>query len=140
MAKFLTAKFENREKVMARLNAVLPNTEKELAAAQLEAGRDLAERIRSRAPVKTGRYRAFDQADRLESRPKKGRNALVASRTTDKNAVGIYGEFMWRWLEFGTVKTRAQPHIMPTYRAMKKTIRRRMAKAVNQAVKKARAR
>ena len=65
MAKFLTAKFENREKVMARLNKVLPETEKELAAAQLEAGRELADRIRGRAPVRTGRYRQSIEAARL---------------------------------------------------------------------------
>ena len=140
MAKFISAKFENREKVMARLNAVLPATEKELAAAQMEAGRDLASAIRARAPVRTGAYRDSIEAARLVDMPKKGRNAFVAGKTKDKNAVGIYGEFMWRWLEFGTVKQAAQPHILPTYRAKRKSIRRKMAAAVNKAVKKARAR
>jgi len=139
MAKFFTAKIEGREKVMARLNAVLPETEKELAAVQMEVGNDLAERIAARAPVKTGRYRDSIMAARLQDMPKKGRNAAVAASTKDKNAVGIYAEFIWRFLEYGTAKQSAQPHILPTYRGQRKTIRRKMAAAVNKAVRKARA-
>ena len=140
MARFITARFENREKIMARLNAVLPQAEAELAAVQLDAGQDLAQRIAARAPVKTGRYRASIMAARLQDMPKKGRNAAVAASTKDKNAVGIYAEYVWRFLEFGTVKQPAQPHILPTYRGFRKTIKRRMAAAVNKAVRKARAR
>ena len=136
---FITAKFENREKVMARLNAVLPEVEKELAAVQLEVGNDLADRIAARAPVRTGRYRDSIKAARLQDMPKQGRNAAVAASTKDKNAVGIYAEFIWKFLEFGTIKAPAQPHILPTYRGQKRTIRRKMAAVVNKAVRKARA-
>lgn len=132
------AKFEGREALMRRLNRLLPDTEKELAAAQLEAGRDLAGAIGNRAPVgATGEYRKSIHADRLSN---KSVGALIGvGRTKDRNAVGIYAEFIWRFLEFGTVKMNAQPHVFPTYRAMKKRTRRKVASAVNKAVRKAKA-
>ncbi|WP_181182629.1 hypothetical protein [Mesorhizobium sp. B3-1-9] len=59
--------------------------------------------------------------------------------TKDPNATGIFAEFIWRFLEFGTVKMAARPHIFPTYRAYRKKLRRRIAGAVNRAVRKAKA-
>lgn len=121
---------------MRRLNAMLPDVERELAAAQLESGQQLARAIASRSPFLTGAYRAALRADLLVNNPSS--KALVGmNRTKDKNAVGIYADFKWRWLEFGTVKTRRQPHIFTTYRARRKAIRRRMANAVNRAVRRA---
>jgi HK97 gp10 family phage protein len=131
------AKFEGREKVMARLRAIAPAAETELATAQLEAAQDLAGKIRSRAPRRTGRYAASIVGDRLTSRP--GGNLLgggLRGRTKDKNATGIFGEFIWRFLEFGTVKMARQPHVFPTFRAARKGIRRKMATAVNRALRK----
>lgn len=148
MAPWIKAKFEGRDRVMARLRAMLPETERQLALAQMEAGQDLADAIRNRAPMDdptatprrpAGAYRRSINAARLADRP--GRKSQAGLRQTkDPNAVGIYAEFIWRWLEFGTVKTAAQPHIFPTYRASRKAIRRKMAGAVNKAVRKARAR
>jgi HK97 gp10 family phage protein len=134
---WVRVKIESRARVMEKLAAALPNATSELAAAELAAGEMLADRIRARAPVRTGRYRASIRADLLKNNPSKRNN--VASKTKDENAVGIYGMFIWRWLEFGTVHMAARPHIFPTYRAAKREIRRMMAKAVNTEVKKAKA-
>lgn len=135
----VTAKFEGRERVMARLRALVPNAEKEMAAAQLEAAQELAKRIVARAPRRTGRYQASIIGDRISSRP--AGKALVGGKgqTKDKNATGVFADFRWRWLEFGTVKMAAQPHIFPTYRAYKKAARRKVAGAVNKAVRRAKA-
>lgn len=135
MAAF-AAKFENRDAVMRRLSRVAPEANKEVALAQLEAGEDLAERIVQRAPVgATGRYRSSIYADRLSKVG--GNGSLVGMRATkDPNAVGIYALFYWQFLEFGTRKMAAQPHIFPTYRAARKSIKRKIATAVRRALKK----
>ena len=135
---FITAKFENREKVLARMRRIAPAVETEVAAQQMKAGDQLAERIASRAPVgATGRYRRSIHADRLATAG--GNTSLVGMRQTkDPNAVGIFAEFMWRWLEFGTVNQHAQPHIFPTYRAMKKSIKAGLTRAMGRGIKKAR--
>lgn len=161
------ARVLGREKVMAKLRELVPEAEKELAKAQMEVAHELANRIRSRAPG-SGRYRATIQADLLANRPTaKAIKGSAARKTKDPNATGIFADYIWRFLEFGTqahvispkkgeylvfrgpdgrwvytkqVKhpgTVAHPHIYPTYRAYKKKLRRKMANAVNKAVRKA---
>lgn len=131
------AKFEGRDKVMARLRAITPAAESELAVAQLDAAKGLADKIKPRAPRRTGQYAASIQGDRLSNRPDSGGSRIgLKGQTKDKNATGIFAEWIWRLLEFGTVKMARQPHIFPTYRAEKKTVRRKMANAVNKALRK----
>lgn len=141
------AKVQGREKVMARLRAIVPAAERELAAAQLEAAKDLAAKIRQRAPG-DGEYQRSIQGDRLSARA----SGLVVGkglkgRTKDRNATGVFAEYIWRFLEYGTKerfhrngksvgKGPRMPHIFPTYRAQKKAIRRKVANAVNRAVRK----
>lgn len=145
MASGFQAKWLNRDSVMAALNNLSPLIEKELAIKQLEVAGDLAARIRARAPIGgqkgrrsrgTGQYRRSIIAGRLADNP--GRNALKGIGVTkDKNATGIYAEFIWRWLEFGTVKMLARPHVFPTYRQRKKYMVRTMRRAINTGIKKA---
>jgi hypothetical protein len=164
----IKAKIDGRDAVMRRLRQLVPAAEKELAIAQLEGAQELANRIKPRAPG-SGRYRASIQADRLSNRP--GKSALskgLKGQTKDPNATGIFADFIWRLLEFGTkahviepktgeylvfrgpdgnvVSTKkvdhpgavAHPHIFPTFRAFRKRLRRKMAGAVNKAVRKVR--
>lgn len=128
-------KLLNREAVMAKLIQVVPEAEKDLAAAQIASGKMLVNRIRPRAPYRSGHYRRSIESDLLSNRPNSQRTLVGLKGTKDKNAVGIFAPFIWRFLEFGTVHQKAQPHIFPTYRAARKTIRRNMANAVNKAVR-----
>lgn len=131
------AKFEGREKVMARLRAITPTAEVELATAQLDAAKGLADKIRPRAPRRTGAYAASIEGDKLTNRPNAGRSAVgLKGQTKDKNATGIFADFKWNWLEFGTVNMARQPHIFPTFRQERRTIKRKMATAVNRALRK----
>ena len=136
----IKAKILGREKVMRLLNQVVPEAEKELAKAQMEGAQQLANKIKPRAPgPRTGAYQASIQAARLVDRPKEravGGSAANAS-TKDPNATGVFADYIWRFLEFGTVKMAKRPHIFPTYRQEKPKIRRKMAAAVRKAVKKA---
>jgi hypothetical protein len=141
------AKFLSRAVTMRLLNQVVPEAEKELAKAQLKAAEELAARIKPRAPG-DGQYKASIKGDKLSNRP--GEHAVgrgLKGKTTDPNATGIFAEYIWRWLEYGTqarVNKKganrgigpAIPHIFPTYRANKARIRRNMAAAVRRAVRK----
>ncbi|MGN6146880.1 MAG: HK97-gp10 family putative phage morphogenesis protein [Mesorhizobium sp.] len=143
----IKAKMLGREAVMRKLNQLVPEAEKELAEAQLDAAVDLADAIRPRAPVDEGDYARSIEGARLADKPG---TAVIGASTKDKNATGVFADHKWRWIEFGTgervQKTTgrrvgrmpAQPHIMPTYRAKIKAIRRKMAGAVNKAVRKVR--
>lgn len=134
------AKMLGREKVTRLLNQIVPEAEKELAKAQLEGAQSVANKIKPRAPgPRTGAYQASIQAARLADRPKEralGRGASN-SNTKDPNATGVFADFIWRFLEFGTVKMAKHPHIFPTWRQERKRVRRNMAAAVRKAVKKA---
>ncbi|WP_181182628.1 HK97 gp10 family phage protein [Mesorhizobium sp. B3-1-9] len=57
-------KWQGREALYRRLNQLLPNVEKEVAVEQLEGAKELANRIRPRAPRDTGHYAHTIQADR----------------------------------------------------------------------------
>lgn len=136
----IKAKFLSRDKTMRLLNQVVPEAEKELAKAQIEAARDVAAKIKPRAPgPRTGAYQASIQADRLANRPSERAVGGSASNgnTKDPNATGVFADYIWRFLEFGTVKMPKRPHIYPTYRQERPKIRRKMAAAVRKAVKKA---
>lgn len=136
----IKAKFLSRDKTMRLLNQVVPEAEKELAKAQIEAARDVAAKIKPRAPgPRTGAYQASIQADRLANRPSERAVGGGASNgnTKDPNATGVFADYIWRFLEFGTVKMPKRPHIYPTYRQERPKIRRKMAAAVRKAVKKA---
>lgn len=133
------AKMMGREAVTRKLNNLVPDAEKELAKVQIEVAQEAASRMAARAASMiggTGEYHDSIQADRIANRPK---NELVGAlrETKDKNATGIFAKFTWRWLEHGTVKMAKRPHLFPTWRAYRKTARRKMAAAVNKAVRRA---
>ena len=160
------SKLLGREKLMRLLNEVVPDAEKELAKAQMEGAQSLAAKIRTRAPG-SGRYRGSIEADKLANRPKE--RALgngLSNETKDPNATGVFADWRWRLIEFGTQahviepKTGEylvirgadgrvtytkqvnhpgavkQPHIFPTYRQERPKIRSKMAAAVRKAVRK----
>ena len=127
------AKIEGRDALMARLRSIVPEAEKNLAQAQLEGAQELANRIKPRVRVRTGKYRDSIQGDKLSNRPNAGGRAK--RQTKDPNATGIFALWRWHFDEFGTVNQPAHPAIFPTYRAYKKQLRRKMANAVNKAVR-----
>lgn len=132
----IKAKFLGREVVMKKLNKMVPDAERELAQAQMDVAREAASRIAVRAPVgATGDYKGSIEADRIANRPHQEFTGI--RETKDKNATGVFAKFTWRFLEFGTINMAARPHIFPTWRAYRKTARRKMAAAVNKAVRRA---
>lgn len=159
----MSAQLKGRESLMRRLNQLAPNIEKYSAEAKMKAAQQLADEIRARAPTgATLEYMESLDGDLLTSRP--AQEGVNIAATKDPQATGIFARFIWRFLEFGTAPhstakggatvlgkkqalankagmhpgSVAQPHIFPTYRAMKPKIRRMIMAAVNKAVREAR--
>lgn len=139
---FVTAKWIGREKVMERMRQLAPEMEKQLATKQLEFAKELADTIRRVAPIgtqkrrrgrKPGHYRRSINGRRIDE---EDRGALrgIPNATKDPNATALYAEFIWRWLEFGSVNNVARPHIFPIYRAMRRKFKREMRQIVRNVV------
>ncbi|WP_421579500.1 HK97 gp10 family phage protein [Shinella sp. M31] len=158
----LKATITGKDELFRRLTQVAPNVAKYATEAKRKAGDELAEAIRQRAPTgATLEYMESIEADELANRPHQERVSKAAAK--DPTAVGLFAEYIWRWLEWGTAPhntakgggtvlgqathregggtqhpgTRAQPHIFPTYRAMKPKIMKRIRAAVNKGVREA---
>lgn len=154
---------QSRDAVMKRLRELVPEAEAAAATAQEASAKELAEAIRGRARRRSGTYADSIVAGKIAGRNDGGKPIGIEA-TKDPNAWGIFASFIWRFLEFGTrphvIKAKnkpnlvfniagkrvvtkqvvhpgnkAFPHIFPTYRAMKKRIRRRVANAINKAIK-----
>lgn len=161
----LKAELQGREALSRRLNQIAPKVEQYAAEAKLEIAKDAAERIRASAPRDRGDYAASIEGGRLADHP--GKQQIGVNASKDKDAAGVFADFTWRFIEFGTqahvirsktgkrmffqakngslVSTKqvkhpgshAQPHIFPTWRAMKKKARRKLLAAVNKGVREA---
>lgn len=125
----------NREKVLAEINRLAPSITTALADAQMKVAQDLAKKIRGYAPVHTGIYRSSIIGDRLSNHPQQKLVGGGIGIPKDPNATGIFASYLWRWLEFGTQKMPARPHIFPVYRARKPYILRKLRLTVNNALK-----
>ncbi|MDI7923402.1 HK97 gp10 family phage protein [Ferirhizobium litorale] len=158
----LKAKVLGREALTRRLNELAPNVEKYAAEAKLKAAKEAAELIRQKAPVgATAEYRDSFVAGRIADNPDK--KPVGINQSKDPSAAGIFAEYIWRFLEFGTAPhstvtgggtvlgkkkaatsgkkghpgTAAQPHIFPTWRSFKPKAMKRVRAAVNKAVREA---
>lgn len=153
---------QSRDAVMKRLRQLVPEAEVAAAGAQEVSAKELAEAIKARAPAERGEFVRSIKADKLSNQPDK--KSVGIGGTKDPNAWGVFANYIWRWLEFGTrphtikakkksrlsffvggkrVSTKQVLHpgikaknfIFPTYRQYKKRIRKRVADAINKAIK-----
>jgi len=158
----IMAELKGRDALMRRLNQLAPNVEKYAAEAKLQAAEEAAELMRERAPAgATLEYRESFSGERLANNPNK--QPVGIAQTKDPSAAGVFAEYIWRFLEFGTAPhstvkgggtvlgkknaaangkgmhpgTAAQPHIFPTWRAYKKKASAKIRAAVNKAVREA---
>ncbi|KEA07482.1 phage protein, HK97 gp10 family [Rhizobium rhizogenes] len=138
----LKARILGREALNKKLDAMAPNVEKYAAEAKYQAANEIAEAIRVRAPRgATLEYAESIDGDFLKNRPQQEQVGTI--KTKDPSAAGVFAQFIWNWLEFGTAPhgahpgTAAQPHVFPTYRAMKPAIKKKIRAAVNRGVREA---
>lgn len=144
----LRARIVGRERLMRRLRLFVKDLDKELRDVKLEAMKEVAAKIASRAPVDTGEYRDGIEAGLVRDNPR-AMTRPGYQKSKDPDEVAIYGEFIWRFLEYGTAEhvaggmfegaiipaTKPQPHVMPTWRANRAAAKKKVRKVVNRLVK-----
>ena len=150
----IRAKVLGREDLNRRLRKLAPDAEKQAEAAKLAVARDLAGAVKARAPrgsSKDDKYADSIAGGYLRDNPA-AKKLVAINVTKDQHAAGLFAQFIWRFLEFGTAPhinagkfagskhpgTAAQPHIFPIWRAMRRKAKRKIATAINKAVRKVR--
>lgn len=157
----IRAKVQGREALNRRLRQLAPEAEKAAADAKLKVAQEAADAIAARAPIGpstdpltgkpriAGSYRASIKGG--FQRDLKGVVGIGQAQSKDPDAAGVYAEYIWRFLEFGTRPhvnkgiapgsmnpgIPAQKHVFHTWRAMQRKAKRRINAAVNKAVRKA---
>lgn len=153
-----------REALMRKLEAIAPGAVAATAEAKLEVAREAARRIEAAAPVgATGMYKDSIIGAKQAEMP--GSPAL-GNPSKDPDATGVYADYRWKFLEFGTAPhvikarnggklsfmldgklistdsvnhpgSRAEPHVFPTWKAYKATAKRKINAALRAAIKQA---
>ncbi|WMT90987.1 HK97-gp10 family putative phage morphogenesis protein [Pelagibacterium sp. H642] len=137
-----------RDRLMKRLRLFVKDLDAELRKVKLEAMKEVAAKIASRAPSDTGFYRDSIEAGFVDDNPQ-AKTRPGYRKSKDPDEVAIYGEFIWRFLEYGTAEhvngglfagtihpgTEPQPHVMPTWRANRDTVKKKVRKVVNRLVR-----
>lgn len=146
----IKAKMLGREALNRKLRQLAPEVEKAAEIIKLQIAKDVAGEITNRAPVgATHQYMASISGGYQRNNP--GKTSLSSQPSKDPDATGIYANYIWRFLEFGTRPhinsgmfagsqhpgTAPQPHIFPTWRAMKPKAKKKLNAAINKAVRKA---
>lgn len=137
-----------RERLMKRLRLFVKDLDKELRDVKLEAMKEIAAKIAARAPRLTGAYQDSIEAGFVSDNPQANIRP-GHKKSKDPDEVAIYGEFIWRFLEYGTAEYEAggmfegaiiparkpQPHVMPTWRANRDTAKKKVRKVINRLVR-----
>lgn len=127
------------EKHLAQARQMIPAIDDEMKKANEKSSKefvDLAKGLVTRDHgdlAESLEYREVD--DGIATFTQKGGKTSKSYATS--SAWGVYG--LWRWflIEYGTVKTAAQPFINPVRRLLKRRHQRRMSTALNRAYKRA---
>jgi len=140
MADGVTMKVRGLEKSLARLRRISPNVDRELDKAQQKSAHEFVAVASQLAPVgMTGDYAASINAKpvsgELAAETRSFSLGVVKAGTQIGSAWGIFADWIWHFVEFGTVKTVARPHMLPAQRLLKKRILGRMRRAVNKAIR-----
>lgn len=133
----------------ARLRKVPALVEARTRKAMEKSADEMVEAMKRIVPERTGelknsiRWAWAGQGDdpgaltagKVKSGPNKGKEfaemRLIIFAGNRKTGEAFYA----RWVEFGTVKTRAQPYFFPTYRGLRPTAKRRIGREIRKAFK-----
>lgn len=145
-----------KERLFAKLRAMDDAIESEVADAALKGAEeiaDMAQRLAPRNPATASEYwrsinarpvlhisgadNALGQGARLQARPGEAKRDVMSRGVA---AAGVFASWRWRFVEFGTRNNPAYPHLIPSYRALRRRINSRMARAINKAMKRIAAR
>lgn len=146
----MKAKMLGREALTRKLRQLAPEVEKAAEIVKLQVAKDVAAQITIRAPV-GATHEYIDSIASGYQRDNPDKKSLSGQPSKDPDATGIYANYIWRFLEFGTRPhinkgmfagsqhpgTAAQPHIFPTWRAMRPKAKKKINAAITKAVRKA---
>lgn len=158
----LKMKVLGREALTKRLRELAPKAIEAMDKTKMEVAQEAAAAIAARAPKNTGNYAASIKAEFQSANADK--EVLGGRKSKDPTAVGIYGSYIWRFLEFGTkastaeaprrdrrYKTRgvmtqgkgphaatpAHPHVFPVWRGMRKKALSKIRRALHKGIREA---
>lgn len=158
----LKAKVLGREALTKRLRQLAPKAVEAMDKTKMDVAQEVAAAIAARAPKTTGDYEASIKAEFQSANADK--EVFGGRKSKDPTAVGIYGSYIWRFLEFGTqaslgtaprrdrrYKTRevmtqgkgphaatpAQPHVFPVWRGMRKKALSQIRRTLNKGIREA---
>lgn len=113
----------NLDRLKARIAAMAPAARAEIRKALETGGEEWVRMARQMTPV--------DQGDLRDSR----RHAPGPHEMSEKLVSGDARAFYAAMVEFGTVRTPAQPSHVPAYRLLRKRIKGRLKRAVKRAAR-----
>ncbi|MFK4823757.1 HK97 gp10 family phage protein [Paenochrobactrum sp. BZR 588] len=160
----LKTKIMGREALTKRLRELAPKAIEAMDKTKMEVAQEAAAAIAARAPKSPdgGDYAASIKAEFQSDHADKV--VFGGRKSKDPTAVGIYGNYIWRFLEFGTkaslgtaprrdrrykkrevmtqgkgphAATPAQPHVFPVWRGMRKKALSQIRRALNKGVREA---
>lgn len=159
MVDGISVKVRGLERSLTKLRAIAPGLDEAVVPALEKSALEVVELSQKVAPKRTGRYARSINAKRIDGTataqnrnyvsPMTGkrvsRNATFKKLSVTENSVeasaayGVFAAWIWHFLEFGTLKRAATPHLFPSYRLLRKRIvgrtRRAMGKAIKDALK-----
>lgn len=131
-----------KDRLRQKLAAVVPEIEAEIAKATAQGADEIAEMAKRLAPVAEVQpaRRPGEYADSIHARqlrddevPTRGKNRVAGGTL----AWGVFARWYWLWIEFGTKNgVRARPHLLPSYRALRRRVMTRISRAMGKAIKK----
>jgi HK97 gp10 family phage protein len=135
-------KIQNVDRLKRKLRRFPEIVREEIRAAISQSADEMVELMKRTVPVDKGDLR--DSIGWTWGAPPRG--ALVIATSANKAAreaglvatifAGNEAAYYVRFIEFGTVKARAQPFFFPSYRLTKKRARARITRATTKAAKK----
>lgn len=160
----LKVKVIGREALTKRLRQLAPKAIEAMDKVKMEVAQEAAAAIAANAPKSAdgGAYAASIKAEYQNANPDK--EVFGARKSKDPTAVGIYGSYIWRFLEYGTkaslgsasrvdrrykagnvmtqakgahAATPAQPHVFPVWRGMRKKALSKIRRTLNKGIREA---
>lgn len=154
-------KIKGREVLSRALNKMAPEAEKAATEEKIKVVREAAAAIAARAPVgpsvdaltgqtrNAGSYKESIRGGFQSENTGAGRSKNTRA-SKDPTAVGVYANYIWRFLEFGTSPhvnkgavpgsqhpgTAAQKHVFTTWREMRPKAKRKINAALYKSIKK----
>lgn len=127
---------QNRERLLRKLSALPKAVKDEIRKALSKSADEMVALAKSLVPVDRGALR--DSIGWTYGAAPRG-SIQLASASIGELTVTIYAgndeAYYARWVEFGTVKMSAQPYFFPSFRALRKRARSRIARQTNKAMK-----